>query len=214
MIANRRSNRTLFVALAVMAAAVLCWRFPLFHIVSLKGVREQRRAEAFDARKAAAAEWNAKVIPATKQGVEVKELIAGLAKNAAFARQRHGRTGDLGGSTFFVVKGLGRVAAVNDDTVVVEVQGGDAKVSLKVGPIFGSVVRDASGLSDASTYPSSQDFNDLSTELNRIVETQIAPALLQKARPGKMIRFAGCVELEEDAKVDSLVVVPVTIEWP
>jgi predicted lipoprotein len=214
MMANRRSNRRPFIVLAVTAGAVLCWRFPPFHVVSLKRVREQRPAEAFDAKVAAATEWNAKVIPAAEHGVEVTELIAALARNAAGARQRHGRSGDLGGSTFFAVKGVGRVSAVNENAVVVGVDGGDVKVRLTVGPIFGSVVRDASGLSDASAYPSSQDFNDLSAELNRIVETQIEPELIQKARPGTMIRFAGCAELEEDATADSLVVVPVKIEWP
>jgi len=46
------------------------------------------------------------------------------------------------------------------------------------------------------------------------VETRVAPALRAKAAVGKAIRFAGCAELEEDAKPDVLPLIPIKVEWP
>ena len=114
----------------------------------------------------------------------------------------------------FLVRGSGKVAEVGDDAIVVALDGTDAKVSLSVGLLFGNTVRDASGLLDVSAFPNSQEFNDLSTQLNGLVETKVAPALRAKAAVGKAIRFAGCAELEEDVKPDLLAVIPIKVEWP
>ena len=106
------------------------------------------------------------------------------------------------------------MSEIGDDSIVVALDGTEAKVSLSVGLLFGNTVRDASGLLDVSAFPNSQEFNDLSTQLNGIVETRVAPALRDKAAVGKAIRFAGCAELEEDAKSDVLPVIPIKVEWP
>ena len=209
---QRRSS--LLIACTLVLTGVLCWRFPLFHIIPLKQAQQEQKAGVFDAVKAAAEFWEAKLLPGTERAVEVKELLAALAKNPATARKQHGRTLGIGGATMFLVRGSGKVAEVGDDAIVVALDGTDAKVSLSVGLLFGNTVRDASGLLDVSAFPNSQEFNDLSTQLNGIVETKVAPALRAKAAVGKAIRFAGCAELEEDVKPDLLAVIPIKVEWP
>lgn len=209
---QRRSS--LLIACTLVLTGVLCWLFPLFHIIPLKQAQQEQKAGVFDAVKAAAEFWEAKLLPGTERAVEVKELLAALAKNPATARKQHGRTLGIGGATMFLVRGSGKVAEVGDDAIVVALDGTDAKVSLSVGLLFGNTVRDASGLLDVSAFPNSQEFNDLSTQLNGIVETKVAPALRAKAAVGKAIRFAGCAELEEDVKPDLLAVIPIKVEWP
>lgn len=209
---QRRS--TLLIAAVVALMGVLCWRFPLFHIVSLKQAQQEEKAGVFDAVKSASEFWEAKLLPGTERAVEMKELMGALSKAPVAARKQHGRTLGIGGATMFLVRGSGKIVEVGDDAIVVALDGTDAKVSLSVGLLFGNTVRDASGLLDVSTYPNSQEFNDLSTQLNSIVETKIVPALKEKAAVGKTIRFAGCAELEEDAKPDVLPVIPIKVEWP
>lgn len=44
---------------------------------------------------------------------------------------------------------------------------------LETGPVFGNVLRDGTGLLDVNDFPNSQDFNALSSEINRRVEEQV-----------------------------------------
>lgn len=209
---NRRLP--LIIAGALALAGVVCWRFPLFHIVSLKQAQEEKKAGIFDAAKGATEFWEAKLVPAAESAVDLKELLAAMAKDSAAARKQYGRELGMGGTTMFLLRGSGKVTAVEEDAVIVALDDSDVKVSLSTGVLFGNTVRDASGLLDVSAYPDSQNFNDLSTQLNSIVETKIAPALREKAAVGKAIRFAGCAELEEDAKPETIPVIPLKVEWP
>ena len=205
-----RARKALVIGGVAAILALGAWRFPPFHIVPLKGVQDQQQAAQFDAAAAAAAFWQGKLLPATGGAVEAKELISAWTKDVNLARQL--QDGAVG-SRAFLVKGTGRVTTVEEEAVVIVVDGTHTKVRLSTGLLFGNTVRDATGLLDVSAYPNSQDFNDLSTELNKIVEAKIVPALREKAAVGKVLRFFGCAELEEGAKPDSLSVVPLRIEW-
>jgi predicted lipoprotein len=86
-------------------------------------------------------------------------------------------------------------------------------VVLPVGMVFGNTVRDATGLLDMDKFPNSQHFNDLSTELNRIVETRVLPRLRDRAEVGRQVRFVGCAEVSRDPKRRKpLKVVPVSVD--
>lgn len=203
-------KNSLVIAGLVAVAGVLVWLFPLFHVVPLKGIQEQQRAAEFDAAAAAAQFWEAKLLPATARAVEVKDLLSALAADANVAPLS--QDGAVGSGTF-LVKGKGRVTSVEEEAVVVAVDGTTAKVKLFTGLLFGNTVRDATGLLDVSAYANSQDFNDLSTQLNKLVETRISPELRRQATVGRTIRFVGCAELEAGTNADGLSIVPVRVEW-
>ena len=213
--AKRGAKKIVIIAGAVIAIAALCWRFPLFHVVSLKRTQEQQTA-AFNAETFVRGFWEKKLLPATAGAAELKELLPALKADPAAARKRFGRSLGMSSTIALFVKGSGRVTAIGEDHVRVAIEGvaGTPEVRLATGLLFGNAVRDGTGLLDVSTYSDSQHFNDISTELNRIVETQIAPALRETAAVGKAIRFAGCLEVEEDAQPENLEIVPVKVEWP
>ena len=80
---------------------------------------------------------------------------------------------------------------------------GEAKepdIVLQTGLLFGNTVRDATGLLDASNFPDSRQFNEISTELNRIVEARVIPILKEKAAVGRQIDFAGCAEIPDEGE--------------
>ncbi|MCB1208178.1 MAG: DUF2291 domain-containing protein [Verrucomicrobiales bacterium] len=199
---------------ALVSALVLFWFFPLFHVVPLKKAEDGKQSGVFNAESFAAEFWNAKLLPAMSRAVDLKELLAALDKDQAAARNQHGHTLGIGGPTVFMVSGSGKITAVEEDAITVALNGSEAKISLNVGLLFASTVRDATGLLDMGAYPKSQDFNDISTQLNSIVENTVSPNLKKQAAVGKTVRFAGCCELEEDAEVDVLQIVPIQVEWP
>jgi len=191
----------------------LCWVFPPFHVLPLRQ-RGQEQA-GFDASAFAREFWQTKLLPATGRAVPATELLAALAHDPSAARQRYGHSPGMSATTHFFVKSSGLVAAIEQDTIRITLDDpSEPTVELLIGLLFGNTVRDATGLLNVSDFPNSQDFNAISTELNRIVETQVVPALHERAAVGKAIRFVGCCELEEGPAPKLLQVVPVKVEWP
>jgi predicted lipoprotein len=92
-------------------------------------------------------------------------------------------------------------------------EGDEVDILLPTGLLFGNAVRDATGLLDASAFPNSQNFNDISTELNRIVEAQVLPELKSRAAIGRRVQFASCAEVvDEEKDLKPLVLIPVSVK--
>jgi predicted lipoprotein len=118
----------------------------------------------------------------------------------------------LSDSYFYFISGTGRIVAVSDDAVSLAVTEGstNSEVALQSGLIFGDAVRDGTGLLSASSYPNSQDFNDISAALNQIVETRVLSELRRQAKVGAKIVFTGCAEVDDESTdLKPLKVVPI-----
>src|SRR5262249_83676 len=86
-----------------------------------------------------------------------------------------------------------------------------ADVILQTGLLFGNTVRDATGLLDAAKLPDSRQFNEISTELNRIVEADVV-VLTQKAAVGRHVTFPPCAEFPDEAEIPRpLVLIPLQV---
>ena len=72
---------------------------------------------------------------------------------------------------------------------------GTWRVLLQTGPIFGSALRDATGLLRLEDF-SSFDFNELAAQLNRLSESQVAPELRRDARVGSRLQFLAAGRLD------------------
>jgi len=199
------------ISLALFAG--FCWLLPPFHVVSL---RQTQQSEAFSATAFAARFWETKLIPAPDRAVSVAELLAALAHDAGAARQHFGHSPGLSSTTCFFVRGSGRITEIATDGVKVSLDGATApsEVKLSTGLVFGNTVRDATGLLNASDFPNSQDFNDISAELDHLVEARVLPGLHERAAVGKPVRFAGCLELEDGDLPKTSEIIPVEVEWP
>jgi predicted lipoprotein len=126
-----------------------------------------------------------------------------------------GRRLGLSRSTSYFVAGTGLIVSVTNDSVSIALESeAGPSVVIETGPVFGNAIRDGSGLVDVSAFPNSQDFNAISTALNRRVEEQVLPQLRAKAVIGARIRFVGGAEVDDPASALPLRVVPIRIEWP
>ena len=208
-------KRAAFAEVALVLLVVVFRFVPLFHLVPLKQRQGQQAATEFNAPNFATAFWHEKLLRSLDRAADAAEVLAALAANPQKARTQFGRTPGMGSSTLFFLRGTGHVVSMTKKGVALALKdGGDtAEILLPMGLLFGNAVRDGTGLLDASAFPNSQNFNDLSTELNRVVETSVFPSLRELAKPGVKLSFAGCAEVAaEDADAKPLKVIPVSVK--
>lgn len=210
-----KSRRILWACL-VVGVLVLLYFLPLFHIVPLKAAREESAAAVFDAAAFVETFWNARLLKSTDSAVDAGELLAAFRTNAADAVERFGHRLGLSGTSSYFVSGGGRVVATEGGTIRIALQdGGTAVVVIETGPVFSNAIRDGSGLLDVSDFQNSQDFNALSSEINRRVEERVLPLLKEKSAIGVAIRFVGGVEITDtETEPSPLRLVPIVIEFP
>jgi predicted lipoprotein len=211
-----KSDMRLLTWLGLIAAlAVVCWRFPLFHVVSLKRATEEKAAAAFNPAAFAEQFWNEKLLPSLDSAPQAEELIPAILSDSTSAKGKFSRSVGVSESYTYFVQGKGRVVAINDDEVSLAItpNATHAEVALQAGLVFGNAVRDGTGLLNVNDYPNSQDFNAISEALNQLVEMRVQPKLREVAKAGNTIRFAGCAEVnDESTDLKPLKVVPVRVE--
>jgi predicted lipoprotein len=200
---------------SLLMLGVVCQFFPLFHIVSLNHAETENNAAIFDAVKFADVFWTEKLLKSFDRATDAKELLAAINNGPTIAQTKYAHTITLGGGCFYYLRGEGRVLATNSDGVslVVSANATNAEFVLETGLIFGNAVRDGTGLLNASDYPNSQDFNNISAELDKLVETHVLPKLRADAFVGAKVKFVGCAEVDDDT-TDShpLQVIPIQAE--
>jgi predicted lipoprotein len=98
------------------------------------------------------------------------------------------------------VRGAGTIVSIDKQGVGISLTGpgGSPEVFLQTGLLFGNTVRDVSGLVNAGEFSNSRHYNDVSAELNRIVETQVIARLKETAKIGNVITFIACGQLSPD----------------
>jgi predicted lipoprotein len=201
--------------IAIVIAAIICWLFPLFHIVPLKTVTAEKVAMAFNATGFAESFWTNQLVGAMSKAVKAEVLIPAIQAGPAAAKTNYSRTVGMGDAYFYFISGTGRVLAVSDDEVSLAVTSGatNAEVTLETGLVFGNAIRDGTGLLNANDYPNSQDFNDLSAALNHIVETRVLPKVHDAAKVGATISFTGCAEVDDESSdLKPLKVIPIRVD--
>ena len=189
--------------------------FPLVHFVPLKQTQAQATQSEFNPTNFATAFWNEKLLKSLDRAADASQVLAALATDPQKARAQFGRKLGVSSSTLFFLRGTGHVVAVKKNGVALALKDGDdtADILLPTGLLFGNAVRDSTGLLDASAFPNSQNFNDLSAELNHIVESTMLPQLREQAKAGAIISFAGCAEIDdEDTDVKPVKVIPVSLK--
>lgn len=207
-------NRVIAWLVGIIAIGLVCWVFPLFHVVPLREAEAEKRQAAFNAAEFAKAFWDERLMKSLDKAADASIVVSEIS-NPKKAREQFGRSVGLSEAYYFFLRGSGRVVSVTPKGIGVSLKetGDDAEVLLPTGLLFGNAVRDATGLLDASAFPNSQNFNDISTELNRIIETQILPALKEKAVIGRRIEFVGCAEVADEEKdLKPLCVIPIQAE--
>jgi predicted lipoprotein len=210
-----------WLCLMALAGGVF-WQFPLFTI-ERSAEKETGRdpaalnAAAFDAATFAESFWNEKLLPSLRANPDIPDaatLSEAFRENPQAAGQKFGRKVGISRMRLLVLRGSGVVTAVNEKGIAValEPEASTPDLVLHAGPVFGNVVRDASGLLDPGEFSNSQQLNDISAQLNRIVEQRVIPRMKELSVPGQTIQFVGCAEVPDDGRdMPPLKVIPLDI---
>lgn len=208
-------KKTLPALIAIFVLVGFCCVFPPFRIRSWQAVKAQITGAQFNAKNYVDVFWQERLRPSFDQAADATKVLATIAESPQRVREQFGRTVGISSSYFLFVHGAGRVVSVSNDSVGLAVNstGDAADVSVTLGPVFGNAVRDGTGLVNSSSFPNAQEFNDISAELNRRVETKVLPELQRIAAVGKRVQFVGCVEVdEEEEDLKPLKLVPIFVK--
>jgi len=207
-------QRAVVAILLIVAASGLCWLFPLFHVVPLKRVLEEKSANIFDAAQFSDIFWSEKLLPSINKAVPAEKLLPAIRADPAVAKTNYSRSLGMGDSYIYFLRGEGKVVSISGDEIFLAVSESatNAEIVLETGLIFGNTLRDGTGLLSASDYPDSQDFNDIAAALNKIAVTRVLPKL-REAKVGAKISFAGCAEVDDESTdLKPLKVIPIQAE--
>ncbi|MBC8217234.1 MAG: DUF2291 family protein [Planctomycetes bacterium] len=186
----------------------------------LKAVREQRRREAFNAAEYAGDLWLNQLPAALDEAVDVNELIELFNTNMGQAIERYGKTPGVSRVYAYLLRGEGTILSIDTDGLKVSVKEPqtDPDVVIETGfYIPGNAVRDASGLIDVSKFSDTMKFNEIGSEINKIiVRDVIRPLPDRKPAVGGTIKFFGATQVSQDAAEENLLqlirVIPIRLE--
>jgi predicted lipoprotein len=209
-------NRVFAILGAIVAVGAFSWFFPLFHVVSRELLRAEKEKTTFHADEFVREFWSTKLLPALPEAADATTVLAALRESPEQARTQFGRTAGLGRSTLYFLRGNGTIVAVDGKQIGVALasDADQPDVALATGLLFGNTVRDATGLVNGDDFPNSQQFNEISAELNRTIETTVLPLLKERAKVGDAIEFVGCAEVTNVPRdITPLKIVPLVVKF-
>ncbi len=146
--------------------------------------------------------------------VEINSFMQLLKEDPDKAFKAFSKTQGIGNASYFLVQGKGVITTINENEVVVAAKSGSGTITIKLntGIYFGNAIRDVTGKISMGDFANTMEYNNVSTELNKIVQTQIVMPFKTKAVKGAAVYFVGCVEIGQDQMTpDHTEILPVKI---
>lgn len=199
-------------AVFLVTAIVLLYNSIYFE--SLSEHQAAQKSASFDAATYASNFWEL-LQHELKNAVPAAILLELLQTDMRMAIAQYGKTLGVSNSHTFLLHGSGTISAISDDALLVSIQPPptQAEVAIATGFIFGNDIRDASGLAAVSDFPSTMEFNTISSEINRIVVNTVLPPVLAETRVGRRIRFYAATTVNEEVLLPTpLRIVPIKLE--
>nr|WP_186776364.1 DUF2291 family protein [Rubripirellula reticaptiva] len=144
-------------------------------------------------------------------GTDVVQLWNAFDADTTGARSQYGRQAGLGGAWYFCIRGQGTVETVEKDRVVLTVTDSPRRICLELGVVVDNTVREAIGVK-ASDFANSQDFNAVSSELNRRAEQEVIAANRAFLKEGVVVDFVGCAKISGKSDIDPLCMIPIQLQ--
>ena len=187
-----------------------------FNSVYFRKLDERKASTSkFDAKEYSRSYFNTKLTPALSNAVEINQLMSLLQANKEQTFEKFAHALGIGNIRYFLVKGEGIVTSVNENDVAVLAKADTAQKAIRIATefVFGNAIRDASGKIDVNEFSNTMDFNNVSSEINRIVRAEVLPQFKANVKKGDTVQFAGAIELNnEHLNVDDIELMPVQLK--
>ena len=180
----------------------------------LDDVKSESSSRVFNASTFARSFYDTKLLLRVDSAVELSTLISLLRSEPEQAFERYSRALSIGNIRYFLVRGEGTITSIGDYAAVVELSGGSIKTNVSIATefVYGNAIRDASGLLNLNDFSNTADFNSISENINNIIRKEVLPPFVATAKPGRSVKFAGAIELNQKyADADSIEVVPIRL---
>lgn len=200
-------------AIAIIALLVVAYNSVYFK--KLDKVQATAASKNFDAAAYAKEYFHNKLIPSLNKAVEINQLVALLQNDKEKTFDQYGHALGISNVRFFLVKGEGKITAINENDVSLLVATDTLKRKVQIATefIFGNAIRDASGLIDMNEFKNTMDFNNVSAELNKIVRSEVVPSFKASAKKGDTVQFYGVVEWNrKHPDVTDMEVIPISLK--
>jgi predicted lipoprotein len=137
------------------------------------------------------------VIADSSKLVTFDQLIAEINKNKQNAFAQYGHALAIGSTRYFMTKEEGNVLEVKDSEVLLETK---EKKVLRIATefVYGNAIRDASGKVRLTDFSNTNDLNNISSEINKLVRSSVLPNFKATVKKGDKVNFLGALELNED----------------
>jgi len=193
---------------AVAAVIIVFLVYYSIYFKSLEDVKGQRQRETFNAAQYARDFWDNQLPNVLDKAVDAKELIELFNTNMNEAIRRYGKAPGVSRIYAYLIKGNGTIVTVAEDFLEVSIKEPQTNPEIKIMSGFfipGNAIRDASGQIDISKFSDTMKFNEISSEINKIVVKEvIRPFLDKKPKVGNTIRFFGATQVGQDATEENL----------
>ena len=185
------------------------------HFERLDEAQKNRQQAEFNPQRYAEEFWRNKLLRSLDRAVDVKILFNAIAVDKNQAKRQYGRTVGIGDVYYYFVSGEGVVVEKTETNLLIDTAGTgpQGNIAIPIEFIFGNAIRNGSGLIDVNDFPNSQDFNNISAEINRIVTAKVIAPVIERIEKGKTVGFVGCAEImDEETDLNPMTVVPVELE--
>lgn len=183
--------------------------FKKLNAITKEGVQK------FDAKTYTAALWKNKMPAVIVSAMDFDQLLLAIEKDPQQAFEKNTHALAIGNYRYAMIKMSGIVIAVNEDDFVIETVLGGNKKQLRVTTefIYGSAVRDASGLIDIKDFTNASDLNAIAESFNETIKKTVVQPFKKSLVTGLKIELIAAVELnKENMVLDQLVLLPVQIK--
>ena len=198
----------------ILIVVVVAAAYNSVYFKKLDEVNASRSAKQFNAAAYAQTFWTTKLIPNLDKAIDITQLTTMLSTNAPKTFDTYSHALGIGNLRYFLVKGKGTLASVNEDDVSILLQLDTSRqiLTLATEYIFGNAIRDATGLINVNDFTNTMDLNNVSAELNKIIREKVLPPFKQQAKKGDKVEFTGAIELnKEHLDISKIEVIPVRI---
>jgi predicted lipoprotein len=223
----------IFILLAALILLVIAGRYG-FTVVKIEDVEKKVQSEKFDPAGYVTSIWADKLIPAfNEKSIELSGILSkfqldenGLIKKDDLIKvtNENGLI-TVGEAHVYMVKGSGKITAVNTDTsmgtieVALDGYSGPIKVLLYIGtriPSDETSVRDSVGFITFGNFKEQTEYGKVASEINKKVLTQVLNDVDKTSLLNKTITFKGAFNIRTfnliQIDLKAIRVVPVEIE--